>query len=91
MNPWCLTDPQAPWVHWNFIYGRAMGVGGNFQGSAMQMGGMFDADHPAVGAGAAGDFLVAFDDDPWMANDWDIYGRLWGNRVYLPGVLKRRH
>ena len=85
-----LTDPQAPWVHWEFIFGRVLGVGGSFQGPGIHTGGVFDADRAAVSAGATGDFLVAFDDDPWTANDWDIYGRLWGDRVYLPGVLRRR-
>jgi hypothetical protein len=34
-----------------------------------------------------GDFLVAFDDTPDGSRD--VYGHLWGNRVYLPLVLRR--
>jgi hypothetical protein len=84
------TDPQAPWVHWELIYSRPIGAGGNFLGPGIHTGGRYDSDHSAVSAGAAGDFLVVFDDDPWMANDWDIYGRLWGNRVYVPVQIRRR-
>jgi len=40
-------------------------------------------------AGPHGDFLVAFDDDPSMSSNMDIYGRLWGNRVYVPLVVRR--
>jgi len=84
-----LTDPQAPWVSWDLIYGRAVGKGGNFLGGGVHTGGLYDADHPAVAAGATGDFLIALDDDPSAGNNWDIYGRLWGNRVYVPLVVRR--
>jgi len=44
------------------------------------------ADHPAVASGPTGDFLVAFDRAPFGTRD--IYGQVWGNRLYLPLVLK---
>ena len=46
------------------------------------------ADNAAVSAGHDGDFLVAFDDTPDGSRD--VYGLLWGTRVYLPLVLRRR-
>jgi hypothetical protein len=44
--------------------------------------------HPVVSSGPSGDFLVAFDNLPSGAPNRDIYGLLWGNRVYLPLVLR---
>lgn len=43
----------------------------------------------AVAAGPTGDFLVAFDDNEVTGTaNRGIYGRVWGNRVYLPLVLR---
>ena len=84
-----LTDPQAPWVKWDLIYGRAVAKGGAFLGQGTHVGGRYDADHAAVVSGPLGDFLVAFDDDPAATGNVDIYGRLWGNRAYVPLVLRR--
>lgn len=47
-------------------------------------------DCPAVAAGPAGDFLVAWQDQPVWATNTNIYGQLWGNRVYLPLTLKNK-
>jgi hypothetical protein len=44
------------------------------------------ADHPAVASGPTGDFLVVFDRSPFSTRD--IYGQLWGIRLYLPLVLR---
>jgi hypothetical protein len=46
------------------------------------------AEYPAVAAGSTGDFLVAWQDQPMGATNTNIYGQLWGNRVYLPLVLR---
>jgi len=46
------------------------------------------ADLPAVAAGPAGDFLVAWQDQPVSATNTNIYGQLWGNRTYLPLGLR---
>lgn len=46
------------------------------------------ADNAALVSGSAGDFLVAFDDKRHATRD--IYGQLWGRRVYLPIALRRR-
>lgn len=45
-----------------------------------------DADFPAVVAGYRGDFLLAWQDTPQGTSDWNIYGALFGNRVYIPIV-----
>jgi hypothetical protein len=43
----------------------------------------------AVAAGHTGDFLMAFDDNEVIGiSNRGIYGRLWGNRVYLPLVVR---
>ena len=43
----------------------------------------------AVAAGPTGDFLVAFDDNEVIGTaNRGIYGRVWGNRVYLPLVVR---
>jgi hypothetical protein len=46
----------------------------------------FNSNHPAVTSGPLGDFLVTFESS---GLDWGIYGRLWGNRVYLPVAGRR--
>jgi hypothetical protein len=83
-----VTDPQTPWVTWDLIHARSMGWGGSFRCGATHAGGSYDSDHSALVAGPTGDFLIVFD-DPALTMSIDIYGRLWGNRVYLPGVLRR--
>jgi hypothetical protein len=70
------------------IAGRAVSSGGELLGEETYVGG-WSADDAAVGSGPLGDFLVAFDDGPPGATlDRNIYGRLWGNRVYLPLALR---
>ncbi len=46
------------------------------------------ANSPAVSAGPNGDFLVAWQDVQPGFTDYDIFGRLWGIRVYLPFVVR---
>jgi hypothetical protein len=46
------------------------------------------AREPAVAGGPVGDFFVAFQDASADGSSYDIYGHLWGIRVYLPLVLK---
>jgi hypothetical protein len=48
------------------------------------------ADRPAVASGPAGDFMVAWQDQPVGATDDNLYGQLWGNRVYLPLILRNK-
>jgi hypothetical protein len=46
------------------------------------------ADHPVVASGPGGEFLVVFDRSPFSTRD--IYGQFWGNRVYLPLVVRSK-
>jgi hypothetical protein len=46
------------------------------------------AYNPAVAAGAFGDFLVAWQNQPVFGTNQNIYGQLWGNRIYLPTMKK---
>jgi hypothetical protein len=43
-------------------------------------------DYPAVASGSVGDFLIAFQQQPGGSDG--VYGQLWGNRTYLPLVLR---
>jgi hypothetical protein len=57
------------------------------RGGEYQLGGP-EAWDPVVSSGPSGDFLIAFENQPSGAPNWGIYGLLWGNRVYLPLVLR---
>ncbi len=35
-----------------------------------------------------GNSVVALKDTPLLASDTDIYGQLWGNRIYVPLTLR---
>lgn len=56
------------------LLGEETGLGGIVAGNSV------------VAAGSYGDFLVTYDDNPYTS-DRNIYGRLWGNRSYLPLVV----
>lgn len=68
------------------IYGRSIAYDGTFQ-DTFDIGGPA-TDYPAVAAGPTGDFFVAWQDQPVWATNTNIYGQLWGSRVYLPLVLR---
>ncbi len=68
------------------IHGMAFSMGGNAMSQDTVLGGLF-GDHAAVASGWGGDYLAAFDDQP-LLGDRDIYGQLWGNRLFLPLVVK---
>jgi hypothetical protein len=80
-------------VAWTLPAGAVTGIKGRTVSTAGVRGteawvGEANADHAASAGGSFGDFLVAFDALPVPTNARDIYGRLWGNRVYLPLVLR---
>jgi hypothetical protein len=60
--------------------GAPLGQEAEFQGTAANM--------PVVTAGKNGDFMVVWQDMTLWATQKDIYGQLWGNRVYLPLVRR---
>jgi hypothetical protein len=46
------------------------------------------ATNPAVAGGPGGDFMVGWQDQPIWATNTNLYGQLWGNRVYIPMIMK---
>lgn len=83
-------DPLTPWVTWHFIFARAISVEGDLISPQVHAGGRYNAHRVAMASGFRGDILLTFDDDPVANGNVDIYGRLWGNRVYAPLLLKGR-
>lgn len=81
------SHASAPPFMFVGIRGRAVSAAGDLLGQEEGVGGVF-AGYPAVAAGSAGDFLVAYQDMPLDASHRGIYGRLWGIRTYLPLVLR---
>jgi hypothetical protein len=71
------------------VYAREVSTAGIPAGDKGADAGGTYAEQPAVAGGRLADFLIAFD-DPTLISDHDIYGRLWGNRIYLPLVLRNR-
>jgi len=71
---------------WSNINGQEIAAGGALTGPNRVLAGKY-ADNAAVSDGSLGDFLVAYDDQPYTANR-DTWGYLWGNRVYLPFVTR---
>jgi hypothetical protein len=71
------------------IKGRTVSHDGSLVGQVAEFSGV-DADHPSVAVGPVGDFSVAWQDQPVSATNTNIYGQLWGNRTYLP-LLLRNH
>ncbi len=43
-----------------------------------------DPDLPAIAGGPLGDYLVAYHDQYYTGYPYDVFGFLWGNRVFLP-------
>ncbi len=80
---------SAPPFAFEGIGARTVPTEGSLLGEATGLGGIF-ADHPAVASGPLGDFLVAFDDQPPLPTGRDIWGQLWGNRIYLPILTRNR-
>jgi len=56
----------------------------------MRLGGYSFAENAAAVGGSLGDFMVAYDDPTpgSVPTNRDVYGRLWGNRVYLPSTSR---
>ena len=71
------------------IRGRAVSYEGALLGNTAEFSGVA-ADLSSVAAGANGDFLVAWQDRPISATNTNLYGQLWGNRIYLP-LVRRDH
>lgn len=68
------------------VVGQAFGPDGTAQGEMQSMSAL-SKGRPDVAAGANGEFLVAFD-DTLLTGDAAVGGHLWGNRIYLPLVVR---
>jgi hypothetical protein len=81
------TRPTTPPIVYDYIEGRTITPAGHMGGNKF-VGGFPLADNAVVSSGPMGDFLVAFKDQQPPSVDSGIYGQLWGNRTYLPIVLR---
>jgi hypothetical protein len=73
------------------------GFGGDIAARFISVGGVTEPDfwldgnvgtRPVVTYGPNGDYLVAYENQKKATSDFDIWGRLVGNRLYLPLVRK---
>jgi hypothetical protein len=69
------------------IRGRAISYQGALLGQTAVFSGVA-ADYPAVAAGPTGDFLTVWQDQSISVTNTNIYGQLWGNRIYIPIVVR---
>jgi len=69
------------------IRGRAISYQGALLGQTVVFSGVA-ADYPAVAAGPTGDFLTVWQDQPISVTNTNIYGQLWGNRIYIPIAVR---
>jgi len=76
----------APFGSNTGIRGRELAGDGALWGMYQWLGGSFSA-HAAVAAGRTGDFLTAWT-ETGLSGATDIYGRLWGRRLYIPLVVR---
>jgi hypothetical protein len=81
------THFSAPPFLASDLFGMIFSTDGSHTGGWSGIGGFF-ADHSAPAGGPHGDFLVTFDDQPFISNRV-VMGKFWGNRSYLPLVVKQ--
>jgi hypothetical protein len=80
------THFSTPPILTSDIVGMVISSSGSFLSGYTGVGGLF-ADHSALVNGARGDYLVTFDDQPFISNRV-VMGRFWGNWIHLPLVVK---
>jgi len=85
---WSHSDYYPGWAFIPIV-GQEISMGGDLVGEEKALFGSF-AGHPAIASGPLADFLVVFDDKPLTATNRDIYGQLWGNRLYIPLTLRNK-
>lgn len=69
------------------IKGSATSYAGGSIGQVATFEGL-NTDYPGVASGPAGEFLLAWQDQPISATSRNLYGQIWGNRLFLPIVLR---
>jgi hypothetical protein len=83
------TRAADPPFAWTYAQAREVAPAGGGMLGIQLAGGVFGNNPDAV-AGAPGDFLVVFEDSV-LGGDSGIYGRLFGQRVYVPLALRDSH
>lgn len=68
------------------VFGREISSAPAFKGPEKWIWG-FPSGPAATAKGPWGDSLIAFEEYD-IVNGWGIWGALWGNRLYLPLILK---
>lgn len=68
-----------------FIAGRSIATDGSFSSDLTRIAGILPLSSAVIG-GEARDILIAFEE--YASGETDIFGVLWGNRMYLPLVLR---
>jgi hypothetical protein len=69
------------------LLGREVSSHGELMGQVGEFGNSW-AENLAVASGSAGTFLAAWQEGDKAGGDHDILGRFWGNRAYLPLVIR---
>ena len=75
------------WKYGSNIQARTVNTSGSLGLYAQAVPNGSYTDWPAVAAGQLSDFLVTFHDQVPGYN-FDIFGQLWGNRLFLPAISK---
>ncbi len=73
------------WQKDRWLYGQEVSYDGSYLPGYKQIG-TENSSIAASAAGSTGDFLVAFEHDG--GSPWGIWGQLWGNRSYLPIIMR---
>ena len=70
------------------VYARQISTTGDPTGEGGVDLGVAGVGDPSVAGGPLADFLVAFDAAPLITLNRDVYGQLWGHRLYLPMTFR---
>jgi hypothetical protein len=71
------------------IHEQAVSADGQRQGGEFEIASPLAlADEPAIVGGPLSDFFIAYQDVPPSTGDYDIFGQIWGIRVYLPLIVR---
>lgn len=73
------------WIHNPEVQARTVSTAG-IAGQIAQLSGNFPGD-PAVANGPMGDFLITVD-DYLTGYPFDIFGYLWGTRLFMPAIMR---
>jgi len=76
----------AAWVQGTQVQARTISTAGALDTVAYLTG--RDPAHAAIASGPLGDFLITVDDRVSPSYPYDIFGYMWGTRVFLPLVTR---